>query len=317
MYFKIKKPKILVIGDMIIDKYYHGNASRLAQEAPTPVVKIEKIEKKLGGAANVINNLINLGSKVIACGVIGDDEYGKFLKSELRKKKVDVRCIIEDKSRITSVKSRILVGHHHMMRFDDEDDQNIRKQISQKIMNFIKKNVRNVNAIVVSDYDKGVISKPLLSFLNELSLTNNMPLIVDPKKRHHNLKFGKNSILKTNIQNSSVALLNENIRFKNAKEIIKNLSKLNDTSRIILTLGKEGMLCYNKGVFYNIKNSTRHVYDVTGAGDVALAVFTFCFLSGNNFINSCKMANAAAGINVGQIGTYAVNLKELRALKIR
>jgi len=312
---KRKKPKILVIGDLIVDQYFHGEAHRIAQEAPTPIVRIENVEKRLGGAANVIHNLKNLGSRVMACGIIGDDENGKFIKNELRKKGINVVGIISDKSRITTVKNRVLVGHHHMIRFDEETEKLVRKSITNKLIKFLSNNLGKIDAIIVSDYDKGVITEPLVSFLKDHSLKKNKLFIVDPKKRNHNLRYGKNSIIKTNIINSSFAVSQLGKHIKNKKEIMKFLCKVNDTSRIILTMGKEGMFCYDNGTFYDIRNTAKNVFDVTGAGDVVLAVFAYCFLSGNNFEKSCRIANSAASINVAQIGTYAITSKELNSLK--
>jgi len=311
--FKTKKSKILVVGDLMVDQYFHGEANRISPEAPTPVIKINHVEKRLGGASNVVNNLANLGSAVSIYGIIGDDDYGNFLKKELQNKKVDVGGLIVDKNRKTTVKNRVMVGHHQMLRFDEEKEEYISDYTTKKIIRLIIKNIKNFDCIIISDYDKGVISEKLVSVIKNVSEENNKIVVVDPKRKHHHLEYGKNSIIKTNIQNALILASKVNFNeTKDKKEIIKMLCKINNTNRIILTLGKEGMLCFDNGKIHKIKNTRKNVFDVTGAGDVALAVFAFCFLSKNNFVKSCTIANKAAGIKVGHVGTYAPTLKELK-----
>jgi len=275
---ELKKPRILIVGDFMIDQYFFGNANRISPEAPTPIVDVDKVEQRLGGAANVSNNIAKMGAVAIVCGVIGDDEYGKYMIKEFKKIKANAVTIVKEVKRPTTVKNRVIVGHHNLLRYDIEDSSQIKSETTKTLIGKIKKIIDKVDGIIISDYDKGVVSTTLIKFLREISIKKEIPLMVDPKKQNHKENFGEHAIIKTNLKNAMISVQKQDESKITKEEVIKRLCKINGTKKIILTLGSKGMICYIDGKFTKMENKEKSVFDVTGAGDVVLSTFAISYL---------------------------------------
>ncbi len=306
---KFKNKKILVIGDLMIDEYIWGKVSRISPEAPIPVVDVEKEEFKPGGAANVILNLTSLGAKVYSAGVVGDDVVAHKLLKYLKKNRVNTEPIVVDKKRPTTIKTRVIAHSQQVVRIDREKRILLSQNIINQMIDKIKKNIKNVNAVIFSDYGKGVITEELVKFVVKNAKTE--IINVDPKPK--NIKIFKDVTLispnkKEAQEATGVHIENENDIDKAAEE----LKKITNTKAILLTRGEEGMTLYFENQKYHIPTVAREVYDVTGAGDTVISVVTLALTAGANFRDSAYLSNIAAGKIVAEIGVAVLKPNELK-----
>ena len=300
-----KKKKIVIVGDIMLDQYIIGKVSRISPEAPVPVLEITTENYCLGGAGNVALNLEALGANYLLVGVIGDDNSGRKILEKLK----DKRGVFIDKGRPTIVKTRIIAHHQHVVRVDREKRIPIAPELEMKIINFLMN--EKFDGLIISDYNKGTITESLLKNLLIYTSKNNIPVFVDPKVEHFN--FYSPVTLITPNQLEVEGVLNRNIYGdeeveKAGKEI---LTKIN-TKYLIITRGEKGMSVFirdNKVI--HIPTVAKEVYDVTGAGDTVIATASLCLLSGADILESAVLANFAAGIVVGKLGTATVNVQEL------
>lgn len=301
--------KIFVIGDIMLDEYLWGNVDRISPEAPVPVVDVKKETMQLGGAGNVTKNIISLGGKVLMGTVIGKDHPGENVYSMLHEFKVDCDNVVIDPSRKTSIKTRVVAHSQQVVRIDKEDKDYICENSLKKLTCFSDK---EFDAIIISDYGKGVISKQLITLLVDYANKKHIPIYVDPKERnfehYHNvdlitpntkeLSFG--SGLKINPKSDK--------DIENAAEILfRKLSCKN----ILATRGEDGMSLFYNGRISHIPSYAQKVFDVTGAGDTVMSVFTLAKVAGANLFEAALISNIAAGIVVGQVGAVSVNRDEL------
>jgi rfaE bifunctional protein kinase chain/domain len=304
-----KNKKILVIGDLMVDEYIWGKVSRISPEAPIPVVDVEKEEFKPGGAANVILNLTSLGVKVYSAGVIGDDINGRKLLNYLKKNKVKQDAIIIDKKRPTTIKTRVIAHSQQVVRIDREKRLMISDNIINKIISKIKNIINKVDAIIFSDYGKGVITEELVNFVVKNS--NGKVINVDPKPK--NMKIFKGVTLIS--PNKKEAELATGITIENENDINKaayELEKMTNAKAVLITRGEEGMTLFFKNEKYHIPTVAREVYDVTGAGDTVISVITVALASGADFKSAAHIANIAAGKVVAEIGVAVLTRDELK-----
>ncbi len=323
---KFNKANILVIGDLILDEYIWGSVDRISPEAPVPVVWANKKSYTLGGAANVANNISNLDAKVCVVGVVGKDRNKDILLSELKKKKISTGGIFVEPHRHTTVKTRILAGHQQVVRVDWEHTHSLAQKLNQKIFTFIEKNIHNFDAIIIEDYGKGVINEQLLKELTFLAHSHQKIITVDPKEEHFQYYHGVTSITpnRRELENAmrNLKIKDTSNRFKlntdrlftdkdiglAAAEIIHYL----DLDSLLVTLGEHGMRLFEKsGRMTHIPTVAQEVFDVSGAGDTVIACFTLALASGATKLQAAHIANFAAGIVVGKLGTAVTNRKEL------
>ena len=330
---RFKNKNILVIGDLILDQHVQGSVSRISPEAPVPVV-LQEGEPSFapGGAANVANNLASLGTKVTLVGKIGDDPEGKILLKELRKRKIVTRHIITDKKEPTILKTRIIARHQQVLRLDREKRGGAGAgiQTGNKIRDFLKKNVGQFDAVVVSDYGKGLITQQLVTDICSLAVQKSKVVTVDPKVEHFayyrgvtaitpNLKETENAIRNIRItQNVGRRFAVNSDRLRTDAEIDragKALLKFLGLQCLLVTLGEAGMRLFQKGKKpVHINTRAREVFDVTGAGDTVIAAFTLGLVSGANAHQAADLSNYAAGIVVGKMGAVPVTRQELLAV---
>ena len=317
---KFDRCNLLVVGDLMLDEYLWGEVDRISPEAPVQVVAIQKEDFTLGGAGNVVNNIVALGGKVSAVGVIGTGRNGQLLLKIFKKLGVDTAGIVKEPGRITTQKTRIIAANHanqQVLRIDREKKQDISTSSLEKITRFIEDKIPDVDVVLISDYGKGLITKDLLSRVIASAKNHNKMTIVDPKGLDFS-KYSGVSLLTPNKKEAALAsgveINNESNLEKAANKILKNIILDN----LLITCGKDGMVLFEKNKKpFRVRAEARQVFDVSGAGDTVLAVLGLAVASGASIHNSVTVANTAAGIVVGKAGTATVSKQELTwALKI-
>ncbi|MBI2661414.1 D-glycero-beta-D-manno-heptose-7-phosphate kinase [Candidatus Woesearchaeota archaeon] len=307
---KFRQKKVMVIGDLMLDKYIWGDVSRISPEAPVQVVRVMKETFAPGGAANVANNAAALGSKVYMVGIVGDDREKDSLIGELTKRNIDTSGIFVDSDRPTTLKVRVLGRSQQLLRVDYEKDSVFHDGISSNILNFFKSNIGNIDAIIVSDYAKGVINPKLARELVRIARENNKIIVVDPKPKHRELY--KDVTLITPNHHEAVMMAGKSMDDDNDLDEIGNhlVSSLNTS--VLLTKGEKGMSLFEKsGKKSDIPTKAKEVYDVVGAGDTVVAAATLALCSGATLEESAILSNIAAGIKVGKVGTSTVAVEEI------
>ncbi|MBC2695297.1 MAG: D-glycero-beta-D-manno-heptose-7-phosphate kinase [Desulfobacteraceae bacterium] len=311
MITEFNKCKILVVGDLMVDEYLWGYVDRISPEAPVQVVSVKNENYTLGGSGNVVNNLVELGAKVSVIGITGTDRHGNLLLKKLNEIGADTTCVVQDPDRPTTRKTRIIAANQHVLRIDRETKKEISAKTFELLAGFIEEKVSSVNLVLISDYGKGLITNSLLSKLIGYAEKQKKITIADPK----GLDFSKYSGVSLLTPNKKEAALATGAEISNKSALIEAGNKILDTvciNNLLITCGKDGMILFEKNKEpYNISAKARQVYDVSGAGDTVLAVIGLALASGASLKDSAAIANTAAGIVVGKVGTATVASKEL------
>jgi len=307
--FKNKNPKILVIGDLMIDHYLWGKCERISPEAPVQIVNIDKESSVLGGAGNVINNLRALGSKVDVLSVIGDDLVANELKILLKDIEVQSNMLIIEKNRKTSKKSRLIASQQQVLRYDNESIENISNISEEEIINKLKTNILNYNVIILSDYGKGVLTRKLTQEIISISNENKIKVFVDPKGKDYSKYKGAYTLT----PNKKEAIEATSITIKDNKTLEEAIKKLKEECNLkvsLITLSESGIAIFDDNL--RIKPTVaREVYDVTGAGDTVIASIAFAIANDMKIDDAIQFANLAAGVVVGKIGSATATLDEI------
>ncbi|MCX7794819.1 MAG: D-glycero-beta-D-manno-heptose-7-phosphate kinase [Thermodesulfovibrionales bacterium] len=316
---RFSKSSILVIGDLILDRYIWGKVSRVSPEAPVPVVEVTKEDFLLGGAANVAANIVSLGGRVYIAGVTGNDRAREVLLKLMEEKGIDTSGVVADK-RPTTVKTRVIAHHQQVVRFDKEDHSRINSELLKRLLNFVEDKIKNsrIDAVIISDYKKGVVSRELIKGILRLSKPSGIFVSVDPKVGHFAFYRGVSIItpnLKEASEGSGIEIKDETTLLRAGKKLLRTLS----LEAVLITRGEEGMSLFMKEKeksdsikHHYIPTRAKKVFDVTGAGDTVIATFTLARASGASMIEACEIANYAAGIVVGEIGTATVTPEQLK-----
>ena len=308
---KFSKAKVLIIGDLILDEFLWGDVSRISPEAPVPVVWVRSESFMPGGAANVANNIHALGGEVYLAGVIGMDERGKTLTEELRKKGIEVEGVIVDGERPTTLKTRVIAHHQQVVRIDKEKMDCLSSDAIGQIIDYVKKIIKGIDAIIIEDYGKGVVTPRLLQEVLRLARRYKKIVTVDPKEEHFHYYKGVTAVTPNCYEAARAAGVN----IKDGDNVVKIgkvlLNKLK-CKAVLITLGEHGMhLFEEKGHVTYIPTLAQDVFDVSGAGDTVIGAFTLALASGADMKHAARISNLAAGIVVGKVGTAAVTQKEL------
>jgi D-beta-D-heptose 7-phosphate kinase/D-beta-D-heptose 1-phosphate adenosyltransferase len=300
-----KKKKILVVGDIMLDKYSHGSVSRVSPEAPVPIVDIKKIIYKPGGASNVAQNLSALGMNVTLLGITGDDVELKELIKVLRHTDINFNPV-KDLSIRTTLKSRIIGNDQQLMRLDHEDrnKSNMHSELYKRAI----KHAKNSDLIIISDYDKGSV-KPIAAEIISFANKNNIKVIIDPKGTDYSI-YENAYMVKPNELEFSMIMG----KINNKKDMIakgKKLKKDLQLDALLLTLGKNGMVLFSKDSVLTFPTSQKDVYDVTGAGDTVISVLAAALASNKTLKKSCELANIAAGLSIQYLGTVSISKSDI------
>lgn len=303
-----KNIKIGVVGDLMLDDYIYGTVERISPEAPVPVVNVKEEKFVLGGAANVVNNLASLGAKTICFGVIGNDANGERLLGAFADKKIDVSGLIRDKERTTIVKRRIIGSNQQLLRIDWEDITPISTFLEYALLRNIESKIDELDAIILSDYDKGVLTPMVAKEIVKMCRDRGKIVTVDPKPKNAMNYYGATSMT-PNRKEAKECLGME--RATNMEEVGKELKEKLKLDNLLLTRSEEGMSLFIEDKIVNIPTFAKEVYDVTGAGDTVISVFTLAAASGVSWHEAAKIANTAAGVVVGKMGTSTVTKDEI------
>jgi D-beta-D-heptose 7-phosphate kinase/D-beta-D-heptose 1-phosphate adenosyltransferase len=304
--------KIVVLGDVMLDEFVWGDVTRISPEAPVPVVDIRRESVHLGGAANVLANAVALGSKSCVVGVIGKDTAGERLREALRQTdsgQAD-KYLIVDETRPSTIKTRIIAHNQLVVRADRERRTPVAAEVEDRIIGVLEVLLASANAFVVSDYDKGVVTPRILSRILPLAYER-MPVLIDPKIRNFNSYRPATLITPNHHEALRMANLEEDSD-EGLAEAANSIRERLSCDSVLVTRGDRGMMLVEKdGAPVFVPTMAREVYDVTGAGDTVIATLASALAAGATMIEAATLANHAAGIVVGKIGTATVSASEL------
>ena len=303
---------IAVVGDFMIDHYLWGSSSRISPEAPVPVVEVKKEEDRLGGAGNVVNNLLALKEDVLPVTVLGKS-HERLLKI-LKEKSVDCSGVFVDSSRESIIKSRVVASNVQVIRYDKESKESISKEFEDKIYNFLEENIDKIDIFLLSDYNKGVLTSTLTQKIIELSNRYEKKLIIDPKSDFQ--KYKNAYMIKPNRLELSVATGVEIDSEESLKKAAWQLKEELNLKYLIVTLSEDGMALFGDE-FVKIPTIAKEVFDVTGAGDTVLASLGYYLSRKDNIKEAMHFANAAAAVVVGKVGSATVTINEIKEYEKR
>jgi D-beta-D-heptose 7-phosphate kinase/D-beta-D-heptose 1-phosphate adenosyltransferase len=313
------RPKVMVIGDLILDRYIWGEVERISPEAPIPVLRVSHSETRPGGAGCVINNLATYSASATCVSVVGIDGRGEEVCEKLQSMGADTTCVLPDASRRTSVKTR-LIGFvqsasraaQHILRVDEEDSEPPRRRLLNAILRFLQSSIPTQDAVLVSDYNKGLITRRLMSEVVKICNRSAVPVIVDPRKAKDFSLYRGVTAITPNRYEAELATGIPTKTFEGLKSAGARLLRLLDARFVDITIDKDGQfLCERGRKFQHFPVKPRAVYDVTGAGDMVLATLGMTVASGFSFSEAVELANVAAGIEVSKLGAATVSKSEL------
>lgn len=320
-----RKANILVVGDLILDEYIWGDVERISPEAPVPVVWAKRREFIPGGAANVASNLRSLGARVTLSGVVGsDDDRGKLLR-KLAERSIDTSAVVTEKGRKTTVKSRLFARNQQLVRIDWEHIDPVSLRTQERLLDYFEKNLRKFDAVIIEDYGKGVFNRPLLSGVIGLAGRKGKIVTVDPKEDNFesyrgvtcitpNRKEAQNAIryLKMKDESNSFRIYHDKLlSHADIRQAGYAILKHLELESLLITLGEEGMWLFERSSDEHIPTVAQEVFDVSGAGDTAIASFTLALAAGASKAEAAKIANFASGIVVGKVGTATTTPEEI------
>ncbi len=304
-----KSPKLLVIGDLMIDQYLWGSCERISPEAPVQIINIERESNVLGGAGNVVNNLKQLGAKVDVISVIGDCEASNKLLNLLSDIEVDTKYLVTQKKRISSKKSRIIASQQQVVRYDRESSDDISAESQNTIIKTFINIVKNYEVILLSDYGKGVLTDQLTRSLINIAKENNKKVLIDPKGKDY-FKYKGAYLLTPNKKEASIATKVNIVDDASLKKAIKELKSMCTLDISLITLSEHGIGVYDHELRIH-PTIAKEVFDVTGAGDTVLASLGFAIACGFNIHEAVGFSNLAGGVVVGKIGSATASLNEI------
>jgi rfaE bifunctional protein kinase chain/domain len=303
---------VLVLGDVMLDRYLWGNVSRISPEAPVPVVEVQRETVRLGGAANVAHNVLSLGGRVRLLGVVGEDLSAALLRSELSDRGVSAEGLLVDRGRPTTLKTRIVARSQHVVRADQENGAELDASLARALTDAAVSALSEASAVVISDYGKGVVTAALLDRLLPEARRRKVPVCVDPKDIHFFAYRGV-SVLTPN-QHEAAEVLGFKLRSEEdvdraGRTILERL----DAESVLITRGEKGMSLFEPERRTDFPTVAREVFDVTGAGDTVVSAYAAALAGGAEPREAAIIANHAAGIVVGELGTAVPGLDRLRA----
>jgi len=302
---------VLVVGDLIIDEYIWGEVERVSPEAPVQIVSVKSESYTLGGAGNVVNNLRSLKAGVAVMGVVGSGSHGDLMLKKFADLGVDTGGIIQEKGRPTTRKTRVIAASQQVLRIDRETRREISARTFQKLTDGLNTGIASADIILISDYGKGVVTPALFARIIEIARNQGKMTVGDPKGIHFD-KYNGATLLTPNLKEAALAAGMEMITPATPVEAGSRLLQTLQIENLLITCGKDGMVLFEKDrPPFKIRAEARQVFDVSGAGDTVLAVLGLALATGASFKAAAAVANTAAGIVVGKVGTATVSPKEL------
>ena len=313
---KFSSCRILVVGDVIMDEFLWGRVERISPEAPVPVVQVEEESLVLGGAGNVVNNIISLGGQALLCGVVGNDAMGRELVHMLEKMNSPSHGLVVEDRRPTTIKTRVVAHSQQVVRVDREESEPVTEASIEGIITTVEEQTGSIDAIVVSDYGKGVVTRSLMDGLRSLGQDGQPILAVDPTVRNLALYKDVTLITPNNYeaqQMSGIHIEDDQSLRRAGAHLLEELG----CQTVLITQGDKGMTLFeSNGQTTQIPTVARKVFDVSGAGDTVIATFTLALAAGMKPSDAALIANLAAGIVVGEVGTATVAASRLKEIMI-
>ena len=311
-----KKTKVLLIGDIMLDQYVFGKVNRISPEAPVPIFLSNKSKEMLGGSGNVLSNLVALGTNIFYLSLIGNDRNGVKIKKLLKNLNFKNYFFLQDSSRKTTIKTRYIVNSQQIIRIDQENSENILKILEDKLIEKIDIHIKNKDVVIISDYNKGLITRRVSKYIISKANSLKTPVVVDPKKKDFSLYRNAYLITPNQLEASEVT----NMKFNNNSETEvcgKKIIKKYNIKKVLITRGDKGLSLIGKRMSIHSPTTAKEVYDVSGAGDTVLAVVASCLPNKIEEKTVLSLANKAAGKVIAKIGTSSISINELLENKIR
>lgn len=302
---------VLVVGDLMLDKYIRGQVERISPEAPVPVVRVISESFSPGGAANVVSNIRALGAKTLVVGRIGEDAEGEMLAELLRKESTDVSGIVRDRTLPTGLKTRIIAHHQHVVRVDREEARAMEGPALEEALRLVEARISNVSGVVVSDYGKGMITPALVRRIVSMARSHGKPLVLDPKSRDFGTYHGV-SCITPNQKEAGEAC---GVKIETDGDVAACGQRILDQVEaecVLITRGEQGMSVFERsGEVTHIPTHAQEVYDVSGAGDTVVGTFSLAICAGASWKTAAYLSNVAAGVVVGKVGTATASMEEI------
>ena len=308
---KAKSKRIAVIGDVMIDKYVWGSVSRISPEAPVPVVEVDHESMKLGGAANVANNISSLGGHALLLGVAGDDQNGQDLRQALNQEGTTDEGIVTDPTRPTTVKTRVIAHDQHVVRIDSETKKDISNDVQEQLFKILESKIDSIDGIIIEDYNKGVVVKEFIHSLSALAKKANKVITVDPKFNNF-FEYRNMTVFKPNKKETEEALGVKLSSEKDVEQAGKLLLEKLQAQNILMTRSEKGMTLFRKsGEIVHIPTVARQIANVSGAGDTVIATLTMMLACGADIVEASMIANYAGGFVCGEVGIVPIDPSSL------
>ena len=306
--------RVLVIGDVMLDRYLWGRVTRMSPEAPVPVVEVEREAICPGGAANVAANVLGLGARPVLIGLLGsDDDAGAALRRNLEEMSLSSEGLLADRERPTTVKTRIIAHQQHVVRADQEDRRPAAGETAERIMQAVNEALPGADAVVLQDYNKGVLSADVLAMILPLLHDSGLPVTVDPKFERF-FDYRGVTVFKPNLQEVEMALSTHLEDEAGVEHAARTLQERLAAANVLITRGEKGMtLLAEDGRIDHVRTRARQVYDVSGAGDTVIATLTAMLAAGADVREATSLANFAAGVVVGEVGAVPIEAEALMA----
>lgn len=310
---RFKDIRVLIVGDVMIDEYVWGNATRISPEAPVPVVNVEKTEIRLGGAANVALNVKSLGATPVLCGFVGNDYYGTLFYELLQKENLIQDGIFTVENRKTTVKTRIIAHHQHLLRVDAEQTDTVPYFAHEQMYEYIRSNTHSIDVVVFEDYDKGALDVHFIQSIIQLAKKHNIPVVVDPKFRNFTA-YKECTLFKPNLKELKEGLhLNVNPQdLTQLQQAIHKVQEILSCQNVMITLSEYGVAIGNQKEFFHIPAHIRKIADVSGAGDTVVSVVALCMALKLPLQQVAELSNLAGGLVCEEVGVVPVNAEKLK-----
>jgi D-glycero-beta-D-manno-heptose-7-phosphate kinase len=303
---------IAILGDLMLDRYYWGTVRRISPEAPVPVVEVEAEQTRFGGAANVANNIQALGGFPVLVGLIGDDHPGRVFMEMIREQNFDSGGIILDASRPTTIKTRVIAQGQHVVRIDNESKTGCPDHLTHRLVDAIKYNIRKIDAIIIEDYNKGVLTKSVIQEVAAVARKYGKIVTVDPKFDNF-LEYRGVTVFKPNRREAEESLGRRLRTTEDVEAAGTYLLRELEAANVLITRGEEGMSLFEgNGNVLHMGTVAENVQDVSGAGDTVISTMTMALSSGATMQEACMLANCAGGVVVGAVGIVPIRPDQLR-----
>ncbi len=309
---QVKSPHILVIGDLMLDRYTWGNVSRISPEAPIPVLRVRREENRLGGAANAMCNLVALGAKVTACGVLGKDADAEVVRKLFQENKIDTRGMFQQENLTTILKNRMIAGNHHLLRMDFDPSSEWELSYEAEIIEFLKKTIPQVELVLVSDYGKGLLTHDILETIRALAKQHEIPTIVDPRQDADYQIYRDFTLIKPNRREIATAVERPILDVESARRAAEQIQKEFNFKYVTISLDRDGLLLFQNPTNHtHFESEAQEVFDVVGAGDMVISVLAFLIAGNLPIEHAAAWANLAAGMEIMHVGVTSFTKSDL------